>query len=109
MGILIYALGLIVIVCIVIPLLSRLLSCDQDSFGTINPTTHSEYMSLMIMKLLETNRDDGEDFEQYLAALKRKGVVDPRIDLKFYNEASKAYLQGTLTRDYIINRLNLGI
>lgn len=108
MGLLTYILGLIVIVCIVVPLLGRILDagCGNSDHFDITPTTNTEYMTLTVMETLIKNRDRKEDFEKFLRDLKKKGVVNQKIDLKFYTAASLAYRNGLLTRDYIANRLN---
>jgi hypothetical protein len=109
MGLLIYALGIIIVACILIPLLGKLLESNSiDQFGNdsgITPTTDMEYTTLTIMELLEKNQENNDDFEQYLKDLKKKGIVNQKIDIKFYNSLALAYRNGILTRDYIKNKL----
>jgi len=108
MGLIIYVLAIVIVACIVIPLIGRLVDCDNtntDHF-VISPTTNMEYITLTIMEILQKNQEKNEDFEKFLSELKRKKIVNTKAsDKQFYIAASLAYRNGTLTRDYIKNRL----
>lgn len=107
MKLLTLVLGIIIIVCIILPILQTNIFGIQDTFepSAIPTTTDTETLSMTILDVLRKNQKDQESFEQFIIALKQKGVNNPKIDTKFYNTLVQAYANQLLTRDFIVNRL----
>lgn len=101
------ALGSLAIICILISYINNQYYTSHFTTDLVDPkaTTKKEMVSEKVYEILKKNQEKEEGYDEFIEDLKKEGIENNKIDMKFYLTAGQAYRNRLLTRAYIVNRL----